>query len=1208
MILTLKTFLMRMHLPVPNFLAGLFVVFWCVAGVASVSAQEPAADDPDLELQGEYVAEETGVQVIAIGDGEFDVVIHEGGLPGAGAKPSPRKIEADEDVLLGLFDSMNLRRVERVSSTMGRSAPAKATVLFDGTKDSAEANWENGRVSSEGWLMQGTTSKHKFQDYTLHLEFRTPFMPKAKGQQRGNSGVYHQGRYETQVLDSFGLEGLDNECGAIYTVSAPAVNVCYPPMQWQTYDVDFTAARFDDAGKKVTDARMTVRLNGVIVQNNVVVPNATRGAKLKEGPEPGPIYLQDHGNQVRYRNIWVLPRDAEREAKRPIVSGFERFVGTDALPMADAGEVLIDNLACGACHAAGTSMLPSQSGPDLSQVFGRVRVDAIVDMIADPHATKRGTTMPDPWPGMEAAERRERAKEIASYLHSINDQPLEDRIVSDKLADRGEKLYQKVGCAACHSADPTSPSPMSVPLGKPHRKYTLPSLTKFLKTCNQLRPGLRMPAMVGTDEEIMAVAAYLTREVTVGETADAFTRTVYHGSWDQLPTFDSLDPVSKDQVSGLKFDDLKRRNNFAIVYETDLHVNSDTKLTFYLASDDGSALEIDGHRLENDGIHPHKTVKAEYELKAGVYPVRVEYFDGGGQTSLSLEVESDSFARDDIAYWVSNTVGGKPLDLLPSEFAADSSLIEKGKRQFYSAGCANCHSVGEENASDLQLVQALALDQASEGKGCLADEVSAPAVNFALGASQTSAIESALKRRRSGQRPKVTDARRVHMTMVGLNCYACHQRDGVGGPELSRDESFVSTVPEMGLEGRLPPQLTGVGDKLTPQTITDVLNHGANLRSYMGTRMPAFAYEPLRDWHAAVGRLDMDPTVEEADTTASESTIVSNGRELCGNDGLACIKCHSFGGDTGGGLGAIDLLTMPKRLRYEWFQRYLQNPTLYRPGTRMPNSFVDGKSAITTIEDGDPVNQTDAIWKYLSLGDKAKEPVGLKQDAIVLQPTEQALRIYRNFFTGVSARGIGIAFPNKTNLIWDAEQMTLARVWRNGFFDASMHWRGRGQGRQEPLGDAVAILEGQSTLAQLPSIAAAWPEKSARARDFRFGGYQLSGGETITIGFAQGDLKVEDTISSQTPAGEKQSPRLSRTLTISVPAANGSEQWVWQPTDQPMELVEESKGTQVFRVSNQTSLQIQGIRLEQVTVDGKAIWRAGLPAGEASTIQQTIAW
>ncbi|MCC9656810.1 family 16 glycoside hydrolase [Rhodopirellula halodulae] len=1167
-------------------------------------AQDATVDDPDFELQGEYVADELGVQVIAIGDGEFDVVIHEGGLPGAGAKPSPRRVEADEDVLMGLIDSMNLRRVTRVSSTMGRPAPADAVVLFDGSETSAEANWKNGQVTPEGWLKHGTTSKQTFQDYTLHLEFRTPFMPTASGQKRGNSGVYHQGRYETQVLDSFGLEGKDNECGAIYTVSAPAVNVCYPPMSWQTYDVDFTAARFGEDGNKITDARLTVRLNGVLVQNNVAVPQTTRAAPLKEGPDPGPIYLQNHGDQVRYRNIWVLPRDAEREAKRPVVPGFERFANTSSLSMADAGEVLIENLACGACHNSGPTIAPQQRGPDLQNVFGRVRADAIVDMVANPHLTKNGTVMPDPWPGETPEGRRQKATEIASYLNSLNKDLLEDRITSAKLAERGEKLYQTAGCVACHSADPARPTPSSVPLGKPHRKYTLPSLTKFLKTCNELRPGLRMPAMVGSDDEIMAVAAYLTREVTVGEASEAFTRTVYHGSWDQLPKFDSLKPVFTDKTTGLSFDGLDRKNNFAVVYETDLTVSSDSKLTFYLNSDDGSALEIDGKRLENDGIHPERLVQATYELKAGVYPIRVEYFDGGGGTALSLEVESESFARDDIAYWVGGSDGGKPLDLLPSEFVADSSLIEKGKQQFFAAGCANCHSVGSEEADGFSLVSALALNQATEGKGCLSSEVASPAVDFALGASQVSAIEAALKRRRSGERPKTSDERLVHMTMVTLNCYACHQRDGVGGPELSRDESFVSTVPEMGLEGRLPPQLTGVGDKLQPQTIVDVLNHGANLRGYMATRMPAFAYEPLRQWHAAINRLDVNPRMENPTSKATESTILSDGRQLCGNDGLACIKCHSFGGDTGGGLGAIDLLTMPKRLRYEWFQRYLQAPTVYRPGTRMPNSFVDGKSSITTIEDGDPVNQIDAIWKYLSLGDKAKEPVGLKQNAIVLKPTDEKLRIYRNFFTGVSARGIGVALPTNVNFIWDAERMSLARVWKNGFFDASLHWRGRGQGRQEPLGDAVATLEGASAFASLSSFNADWPKESARERGFRFGGYRLIEGDAIAFKIQSSGLEVEDSLASA--SNESSESGLVRSLTVTVPETQSS--WVWQPSDGKVELLEESDDAQTFRVNDQLVVTVKGVRLEEVTVGDITTWRATLPAGETKTIQQIIRW
>ena len=139
----------------------------------------------------------------------------------------------------------------------------------------------------------------------MHLEFRTPYKPTARGQGRGNSGFYAQGRYEVQILDSFGLEGADNECGGVYSVGSPKVNMCFPPLSWQTYDVDFKAARYDAEGKKTKDAIMTVRHNGVVIHQDLVADHSTTASPLKEGPEPGPINLQDHGNPVRFRNIWV---------------------------------------------------------------------------------------------------------------------------------------------------------------------------------------------------------------------------------------------------------------------------------------------------------------------------------------------------------------------------------------------------------------------------------------------------------------------------------------------------------------------------------------------------------------------------------------------------------------------------------------------------------------------------------------------------------------------------------------------------------------------------------------------------------------------------------------------------------------------------------------------------------------------------------------
>ena len=195
-----------------------------------------------------------------------------------------------------------LKKVVRESPTLGAKPPKGAIVLFDGT--SAD-KFKNAKISEDKLLIPRADSIQKFGSHKLHIEFFLPFKPKAKGQGRGNSGCYLQGRYEVQVLDSFGLEGRNNECGGIYSIKAPDLNMCYPPLSWQTYDIEFTAAKFKD-GKKVEDARMTVLHNGVKIHDNVKLPKRTTASPLPEGPEPGYLHLQDHGNPVRYRNIWVL--------------------------------------------------------------------------------------------------------------------------------------------------------------------------------------------------------------------------------------------------------------------------------------------------------------------------------------------------------------------------------------------------------------------------------------------------------------------------------------------------------------------------------------------------------------------------------------------------------------------------------------------------------------------------------------------------------------------------------------------------------------------------------------------------------------------------------------------------------------------------------------------------------------------------------------
>lgn len=291
----------------------------------------------DYALQGEYLGEvddpegkvKYGVQVVALGKGEFEAVGYHGGLPGDGwnqkERTSAKGRLKDKEVHFAVPDGPAtavlrdgqfrieadgrtigaLKKVQRTSPTLGAKPPAGAVVLFDGTSVDKFA----GRMSPDKLLMQGAVSKDKFQDFTIHLEFRLPFMPLDRGQGRGNSGFYAQGRYEVQILDSFGLKGESNECGGIYSVGKPQVNMCYPPLAWQTYDVDFTAPRFED-GKKVANAKMTVRHNGVLIHKDVEIPKTTTAAIVpSESPEPGPVYLQDHGCPVRFRNIWVVAGD-----------------------------------------------------------------------------------------------------------------------------------------------------------------------------------------------------------------------------------------------------------------------------------------------------------------------------------------------------------------------------------------------------------------------------------------------------------------------------------------------------------------------------------------------------------------------------------------------------------------------------------------------------------------------------------------------------------------------------------------------------------------------------------------------------------------------------------------------------------------------------------------------------------------------------------
>jgi hypothetical protein len=291
--------------------------------------------DEDFAFQGEYLGtaidggywQYTGLQVVAGGDGEFDAVQYRGGLPGYGWNGSetvsyhgrrqgrvltleawPIVITIYDNGVARIrneseeYDLGQLTKVHRVSPTLGQPAPPWAKVLFDGT---STEHFKNAQMTEDGLLKMGTETKQPYRDYRMHIEFRLPYMPHARGQGRGNSGVYLQSSYEVQILDSFGLKGEFNECGSLYRQRAPDVNMCFPPLTWQTYDIDFRSPRFDEDGNKIANARLTVYHNGVPIHNDVEIPTKT-GAGAAESPTLRPTKLQNHRDPVVFRNIWLI--------------------------------------------------------------------------------------------------------------------------------------------------------------------------------------------------------------------------------------------------------------------------------------------------------------------------------------------------------------------------------------------------------------------------------------------------------------------------------------------------------------------------------------------------------------------------------------------------------------------------------------------------------------------------------------------------------------------------------------------------------------------------------------------------------------------------------------------------------------------------------------------------------------------------------------
>ena len=314
------------------------------AAIAVALLASPAFADKDDGIMGNYQGTYTSgaranqpasAKIIALGKGRYRGIIeieenrNFTRILMDGEKPEdnpitrfgpPRRVETEGTAAGTIQDAVfrgnlteddktsafEMKRVTIESPTLGMAPPEGAVVLD--TPDDWDL-YPNTWFIGENHMQVQTPSivtKEVFGDATYHIEFMCPFMPEERGQARGNSGVYIQGRYEIQVLDSFGEDPAWDYCGGIYKQSVPSVNASLPPLSWQTYDIDFTAPRFDASGAKTSNARITVRHNGVLIHDDIELtdrtPGGMGGGELKEER----LFLQHHRDSVQYRNVWVV--------------------------------------------------------------------------------------------------------------------------------------------------------------------------------------------------------------------------------------------------------------------------------------------------------------------------------------------------------------------------------------------------------------------------------------------------------------------------------------------------------------------------------------------------------------------------------------------------------------------------------------------------------------------------------------------------------------------------------------------------------------------------------------------------------------------------------------------------------------------------------------------------------------------------------------
>ena len=380
--------------------------------------------------------------------------------------------------------------------------------------------------------------------------------------------------------------------------------------------------------------------------------------------------------------------------------------------------------------------------------------------------------------------------------------------------------------------------------------------------------------------------------------------------------------------------------------------------------------------------------------------------------------------------------------------AAGKEQVEAGRAIFHRQSCHACHDLpGTKPAPSIQLSGSF---PKTNTPSCLDPEPQAGLPFYRLSKGQRESLLKFLSKDHGTPSPKDT----ADLTLLALNCHACHSRDGKGGPSPETD-GFFAGEPSLGDSGRLPPPLTGIGHKLQEGWLTGVLKGDHRVRPYLETEMPTY---PAHASALAALLAKADHQADAPPLTTRKEDLAAGHKLLGTNGGVNCVTCHNWGDKQSPGIPGPDLRDLDQRLRPEWFRGYLLQPADYRPGTLMPALWPKGRSTVPDILDGDTERQIASIWAYIEEGKAAPEGYVEKNGDYELIPRDRPI-VQRAFFEKAGGRAILIGFPGGPHLAFNGDHGHPALIWRGRFFDAYETWFLRKAEFQKPLGVDAAEFE-----------------------------------------------------------------------------------------------------------------------------------------------------